>query len=161
MDKNGKIFGKVSIFDLIIILLIIVVGFGSVYKFTSERTNVEGGQRPLVYTIGIPNVRDFTLQYYQVGLRCFCSRTGEELGTITAVRSEPFMDVQPDLRGNALLVEVPGRIKIELDLETMGLETDRGFYAAGTFEIRAGSEIMFHTKYVDVTGVVERVSVKD
>ena len=160
MDKNGKLFGKVSIFDIIIILLVIVLGLGTGYKFRSEKTNMEGGQKSLVYTVRIPNVRWFTLQYYEVGQLCFDTKTGEEIGRIVAVRSEPFMDIYQDLRGNALLVEVPDRIKIEIDVETPGLETDRGYYASGTYELKAGSDIFLSTKYVDVSAVVEHVEAK-
>ena len=159
--NNGKIFGKVSIFDLIVVLVVIAVGMGAVYKFTSEQTNVEGGQKMLLYTVHVTNVREFTLDYYQQGQRCFDSVSGEDLGRIVGVRSEPFMDVFQDLLGNALLVEVPGRFKIEIDVETMGLETDKGFYAAGTYELKAGSEIFFGTKYVDVMAIVDRVAAKN
>jgi len=160
MDKNRKLFGRISIFDVIILLLVIVVGAGTFYKFRSEQTNVEGGQKPIVYTVRIPNVRWFTLDYYEVGQRCFATRTGEEIGRIVDVRSEPFLMVQQDMRGNALLVEVPDKIMIEIDVETLGLETDRGYYASGTFELKAGSEILLTTKYVDVTAVVGHVEVK-
>ena len=157
MDNNGKLFGKISIFDIIILLLIIVVSAGTFYKFRSEQTNVEGGQKTLVYTVRIPNVRWFTLQYYEVGQRCFDTRSGEEIGRIVAVRSEPFWDVYQDMRGNALLVEVPDKINIEIDVKTTGLETDRGYYASGTYELKAGSDIFLTTKYVDVSAVIDRI----
>jgi len=160
MFKNGKLFGKISIFDIIIVMLVIVLGLGTGYKFRSERTNMEGGQKALIYTVGIPNVRWFTLQYYEVGQRCFDTKSSEEIGRIVAVRSEPFVDIYQDLRGNALLVEVPDRIKIEIDIETIGLETARGYYASGTYELKAGSDIFLSTKYVDVSAVVENVGVK-
>ena len=160
MKNNGKVFWKISIFDIIILLLALAVSAGTFYKFRSDRTNVEGGQKTLVYTVRIPNVRDFTLQYYEVGQRCFDTKSGEEIGKIVAVRHEPFWDVYQDMRGNALLVEIPDKIKIEIDVETLGLETDRGYYASGTYELKAGSDIFLSTKYVDVSAVVEHVGAR-
>ena len=160
MDKNGKLFGKISIFDIIILLLVVVVGMGTFYKFRSEQTNVEGGQKPLVYTVRIPNVRWFTLKYYEEGQRCFDTKSNEEIGQIVAIRSEPFYDIYQDMRGNALLLQIPDKIKIEIDVETLGLETDRGYYASGTYELKAGSDIFLSTKYVDVSAVVEHVEAK-
>ena len=160
MDKNGKLFGKISIFDIIILLLVLAVGSGTLYKFRSDQANVEGGQKPIVYTVRIPNVREFTLKYYESGQRCFDTKSGEEIGKIVAVRSEPFWDIYQDMRGNVLFVEIPDKIKIEIDVETLGLETDRGYYASGTYELKAGSDIFLSTKYVDVSAVIEHVWVK-
>ena len=161
MDQNKKLFKKLSIFDIIVALLIVVVGAGTAYKFRSEQTNVEGGQKMLEYTVRVSNVRDFTLPYYQVGQRCFDSRTGEEIGKIIAVRSEPFTDIFQDNRGNAVLLEIPEKLRIEVDIETLGLETDRGYYAGGTYELKAGSEVHLSAKYIHVVSIVDSIRVRE
>lgn len=160
MDRNGKLFGKISIFDVIVAVLIITVCTGVFYKSRSEKTNVEGGQKTIHYTVRIPNVRWFTLQYYQEGLRCFDTKTGEEIGKIVGVRSEPYTDHYLDMQGNVVLAEVPETIKIEVDIETPGLETDKGYFARGAYELKAGSEVYLTTKYVDVMGFMENVEAK-
>ncbi|MCL2217634.1 MAG: DUF4330 domain-containing protein, partial [Defluviitaleaceae bacterium] len=37
IDKNGRLFGKVSIIDILIVAAVLVLGIGFLYRQTSER----------------------------------------------------------------------------------------------------------------------------
>jgi len=160
MDKNGKLFGRLSVFDIAVVIILIVVAAGTFYKFHSKLTNVSGGQKTLAYTVTISGVRDFTLPYFKTGLACFDTKTGEQIGTIVAVSSEPFKDTYADINGVPQTLEVPNEIKITLDIETPGLETDAGFFANGTYELKAGSTVGMTTKYSSVAMFIESVKSK-
>lgn len=158
MDKNGKLFGKISILDILVLLLVLGVGAGTVYKYTSSRTVALGGNTKIEYTTVITGVRTFTLENYKVGLKCFDTKTGESIGTITDVRSEPLRETMEMPTGELVLAERSDVIKIYLDIEATGVETDQAYLINGTYEVKAGSELALTTKYVDAASVVESVS---
>ncbi|MDR2903010.1 MAG: DUF4330 domain-containing protein [Clostridiales bacterium] len=158
MDNNGKLFGKVSIIDLFaVILLIAAIGAGA-YKVLSPSTAVSAGEKQLAYTLKINGVRDFTYEYYEEGHFCFDKKTNEPVGEIVGVRQEPYRERVVLLDGTVVYAEKPGVITIYVDIATKGTETDAAFFAGGTYELKAGSELNLRTKYVDVMGIIDSVS---
>ena len=157
MDKNGKLFGKISLVDILVVILIIGVIAGTVYKFTSPNTSVGSGEVLLTYTLKINGVRDFTYEYYKEGFECYDSKTGEYIGKIAGVRQEPYRERVVLLDGTVDYFEKPNVIVIYVDIETKGTENAVAFFAQGTYELKAGSEIQLQTKYVEVIGVVDNV----
>lgn len=158
MDKNGKLFGKVSVIDLLAICLILIVAAGTIYKFSYSGVNVNGDKKTIVYTLNVNGVRSFTFKHYEVGFKCYDKKTGEYIGKIIAIREEPFKELIDKIDGTFELVDKPNYSSIYLDIETTGTETDTAYFSNGTFEIKAGSEINLVTKKVDVLTVVENIS---
>ncbi len=162
MDKNGKLFGKISVVDIIAVLIIVGVVAGTIYKFVSPYTRIDTGQKTIAYTLKINGVRDFTYEYYtkEENIKCFDKKTGEFIGVIKGVRQEPFYDTVMRTDGGIANAEMPGVIIVYLDIEVEGVETENAYFARGTYEIKAGSEVPLNTKYVDVITTVDAISVK-
>jgi hypothetical protein len=160
MDKNGRLFGKLSIIDLFIVVLLIAAIAAGAYKMFSSSTSVSAGEKKLSYTLKISGVRDFTYEYYEPGFLCFDKKTDEPVGEIIGVRQEPYRERVVLLDGSVIYAEKPGVITIYLDIETDGTETDAAFFAGGTYELKAGSELNLRTKYVDVIGIIDNVFTK-
>lgn len=161
MIKDTKLFGILSLFDLFVLVFIIAVVIGTVYKFRSPAADVEAGQETIEYTVKIAGVRDFTLQYYKEGLPCYDVKTGELIGTISAVRSGAYEIPVGDKDGDMKIAAVPEMLRIDIDIVTDGLESDQAYYARGTYELKVGSEINFYTKYAEILGTVEDIKVID
>ncbi len=158
LDKNGKIFGKISIIDIFAIIIIVGVIAGTAYKFYSPNTSVDSGKKTLTYTLKINGVRDFTYDYYEDMLNCFDNKTNEYIGSIVGKRVEPYKERAILLDGTVVEKEKPNVVVIYLDIETPGTETNAAYFANGTYELKAGSEITMRTKYVEVVGTVDNVS---
>jgi disulfide oxidoreductase YuzD len=157
MDKNGKLFGKLSIIDLFAVIILIGAVAVTCYKIYSPSTSVNAGEKKLTYTLKISGVRDFTYEYYDIGHRCFDKKTDEFVGEIVGIREEPYRERVVLLDGSVVYAEKPGVITVYLEIETAGTETDAAFFAGGTYELKAGSELNLRTKYVDVMGIIDNV----
>ena len=158
MDKNGKLFGKISILDIFVLVLIIGVAVGTVYRYTASDTTVFGGNATIQYTARISGVRTFTVGNYQVGLQCFDAKTSESIGVIRDVRVEPISEVMETLTGRLVLAERDDIVRIYLDIEATGIETEQAYLVNGNYEIKAGSELLLATKYVDVSTTIDSVT---
>ena len=160
MDKNGKLFGKVSIVDLIILLLVLVITAGSIWRFTSPSAALDQSDATINYTIRIEGVRDFTLEYYSVGLRVYDRQAGQFIGHISDVRHTDFYELHPHFDGTLKWVAVPGRVTIFLDIVANGRVTPTAVYVEGTYEIAAGSMRYINTKYVQTSGRIYSVDIR-
>ena len=160
MDKNGKLFGKISIVDLVVAILIIVIVAGTAWRFTSPAAALSQSDAVVDFTIRIEGVRDFTLQYYHEGLRVYDRQAGQFIGHISGITSGPHYEPHPLLDGTVAWKRVPGRIAIYMDVVANGRLTPTAVYIEGTYEITAGSLIYIRTKYVQTSGTIHSVDIR-
>ena len=57
LDKRGKLFGKISIIDIFVIILIAALALGIYSRFAVKSASVETTAQPLEYTMKVSNVR--------------------------------------------------------------------------------------------------------
>jgi len=163
MDKNGKVFGKISILDILVLVIIIIAAIAVIYRFSSPGASFNANNTKIRYTLRIDNVRDFTYEYYlkEPDLVCRDKNTGKYIGRIVSVGpKEPFYEAVEDSDGVMRKYEKPGMMSATIEIEADGTVTDTAYYAEATFEIKAGSEIYLCTKYVEVISTVESVWAK-
>ena len=159
MDKNGKLFGKISIVDLVVILIILAIAAGAVYRFTAPGAQVARGEATVDFTIRVEGPREFTLVNYRPGLRVYDNRANQFIGHIVDFRYEPHYTFQPLHDGTIVAAQRPGHVNIYLDIQAQGRTTDTAIYVEGTYEITANSVIYIRTRYVEVEGRIHTVSV--
>ena len=160
MDKNGKLFGKVSIVDLIVLLLVLVIAAGTVWRLTSPAAALNQADATVSFTVRIEGVRDFTLENYHVGLRVYDRQAAQFIGHISDIRHTDFYDSYPLFDGTIAWVPVPGRITIYLEITANGRVTPTAVYVEGTYEIAAGSLRYINTKYVQTSGRIYSVDIR-
>lgn len=159
IDKKGKIFGKISIIDFMVAFIIITVVVGIVYRFGSPVTaSITGGNSTIKYTLQIEDVRYFSADYYEEGLNVYDSNTGNFIGVIKGVRTEPFYGTIEMKDGTMVMAEKTERIKLLIDIEASGVITDKSYLVGGTYEVKVGGGAYISTKYVDVISSVVAVS---
>ena len=159
MDKNGKIAGKISIIDLIVILIIAAVAVGTIYRFAAPSASVDAGDVTIRYTIRIDEVRDFTLPYYQKGLHAFERSTNLPLGVIIDFNYEYRYGLYTLLDGTIVRARQPNVLVIYVHLEARGRVTDGAIYVGGTRELNVGGHLYVRTRYVDVLSTVHSIEI--
>jgi len=159
MDKNGKLFGKISIVDLIVLLLVLAVAAGSVWRFTSPTAALDQSDATINYTIRIEGVRDFTLQHYHIGLRVYDRQAAQFIGTISGVRHTESYEPHTLHDGSIIWAQMPGRVTIYVDIEANGRITPNAVHVEGTYEIAVGSLRYINTKYVQTSGRIYSIDI--
>lgn len=153
LDEKGRVFGRLNIIDLLVLLLLVGLAVAVLYRFTSSSMTKDVNCR-VRYTLMIEGVRDFTLEYYEEGLTCFDKVKGEYIGDIVAIRSEPLTVTIHQFDGSLYIAEHPDNLRVYVDIESDARETSSTYLLNGAYELKVGSQINLNTKSIDVWGII-------
>ena len=155
MLKNGKLFGKINLFDATILLLIIILMIVGTMKFRTFNKAVDANSSgKIVYTFIINDVRDYTLKSFKSGDSVFDSVTDVYIGKITKIEAQNARVIKSLSNGKMIIAENPNKKDIVLTIETPGSATDSAYYANKSVELKVGSEKNIETLYVAPFGKV-------
>jgi hypothetical protein len=153
LDKKGRLFGKVSIVDLAIVLVLIASGLWFAYaKFGRNlESEIAARQVPVEYTIIVSGVRPTTAEALQKGGKVFEFKTGAEIGTIKSVTTEPG-DMW-SMSSDGKWTRVEGKVDAFVTVTSTAREGDNVVTINGV-EARVGTSIGFTTKWAQVNGYI-------
>jgi len=171
IDNKGKLFGKINIVDLAVILVVIVAIVGVVLtkvkldnsKILSDDSNMliksSAEMDKLEIELKVKEVRDVTRDAIIVGDDVYQVANDKFLGTVARVESTPAMrDVKGD-NGTVYVAEVPDRYDVTIVVETEGKKKDDGFYTESNVQILYGREMEIKTSTVQTMPTVAGVTV--
>lgn len=159
MNKDGKIFGKVNIIDLLAILVVVVAVIGIAIRFTSVASENVTNKSEFTYVVEIDDVRMFSVEALQKkGLAS--DKQGNILGEITDVKYEPKTEQVIIENGETKMVEKPERYTVYVTLKGNGKEASDAYFVGENTELSAGANITMYTKYANCSGKVLKVEKK-
>ena len=171
MDKKGKLFGKVSIVDIFVILVIIIgiVGvFVTKVKLDNEKLlsddskmliKISAEKDKLEIKLKAKEVRDVTRDSIIVGDDVYLVANDKILGTVSRVESEPAMrDVVSD-DGTVYTAPVPDRFDVTIVVDADGKRKDEGFYTDSNIHLLYGKEMEIKTSTIQTVPKVDEITV--
>lgn len=159
-DSKGKIFGKVSIVDAVVVLLILAAVVGAYFRFNGSNAEVVANDEEFFYTIQINNIRaenkDLLLKSIGTPFKLSgkISSTMGELIDATAVGAESEMIIND---GTVIRAAIPERYDVTLQFKVLGKVNEYGFYTPEMHEICAAKDYDIKNIYCSVTGMVLKV----
>lgn len=153
MIRDGKLFGKINLFDAAILLLIVALIIAGVSKFKTFNDTVDA-ETPgkIIYTVIINNVRDYTVSAFVSGDVIYDSGTANKIGIVKNVEAKDARMARVLSDGTVKMLDNPYRKDMILTIETPGTVTDSGYYANKSTELKVGSEKGIETCYVTTQG---------
>ena len=139
LDSRGRLFGKVSVVDLFVVLLLIALAFFAYVRFVASDTT-EG---PYEMTLVVERVRDPGFAQFQVG-DVVTEERGADLGKIASVVVAPSPTEVPTANGG--LEMQPSPLFSDITIVVKG----RAEMSAST--IRVGSLVLAAGKVLTVQG---------
>ena len=150
IDNKGKLFGKVSIIDILIIVVVLAVAAGVVYKFKQSKV------------AGFVPQQDIEIQFYQEDTPDFATndiRKGDTVkdparnavfGVVKDVTVGNSISWAADSRGIQTASSREGYKSILVTVEGKGIYSDNGvtfsgsdYFVGKTLEIRAGNSALW------------------
>lgn len=157
-DKKGKLFGKINIIDFFVVIIIIVLIAGAYYKFgVSDKTGTTTALQPVTYTVKVNKIRDYVFNNVKEGDTLYDKTSGNAIGTITKIESEPATDVVEMNDGTVVRGQVENRINVIFTVEAQAAVSDSGYFVDRTYELLVGSNKKFMTKYFECDGSVYEI----
>ena len=162
MIKEGKLFGKINIFDFLIVVLIIALVAVGFLKFRTFNNKVDTSSKGKIkYTYIINNVRDYTLKALQSGDTVFDTLTDVNIGKITNIDVRDARDIKSLENGESIVSENEYKKDIILTIETPGSSTSDAYFANKSIELKVGSEKALETLYAAVHGRIASIVYSD
>lgn len=158
LSKDGKLFGKISIIDILVVLAIAVAAFGIYTRFFVGNEKVETASSHIEYTMRVSEVRQGTVD----ALKDFMGpvydfTTKEYMGEIVDVYFEEAIGASEMANGQMRESVIPERYDAILTVRVDGKINDSGYYTSTNQAIASGGTLIFNSKAAKTTGVIEEV----
>jgi len=142
IDNSGRIKGKVSLIDIILVVAVVLLLAGFVRNTLSPHIqDIINPDTPFEVVITGSELRHFIVDSVNVGDVMFRNHDRQPLGTVTDIEIVPFQDVLHRSDGTAVLVDHEGRYTIRITLESVGTIRNVGYFINGNDHVAPGSEV--------------------
>ncbi|NLY53589.1 MAG: DUF4330 domain-containing protein [Firmicutes bacterium] len=139
IDKQGRLFGKINVFDLLVIVVLAVI----VGRIIYDKMNVQQIVTPPQDTILIELQADLLNPIGQTvaeGQKVYDKRTGVYLGQVREVSIRPVPVAVAATNGDVIWVDSQRSSEVRLVLVNQGTITENA-YQVGALAIRIGERI--------------------
>ncbi|OQB13248.1 MAG: hypothetical protein BWY15_01878 [Firmicutes bacterium ADurb.Bin193] len=160
IDSNGRIFGKINIVDLIVIIAVIIALAGVYIRFFGGPAKTIAVDTRFYYTFKVSSIRESNLEALKksIGKKFFLNeRISGEMGRLLSVEASNAESVIEMANGELKKAGIPDRYDAILTFEMTGRVNDRGFFSPSLEDISAGIIYNIKGKYNALTGNVLRV----
>ncbi len=154
--KEGKLFGKISIIDVLVVVLILALAVGLFLRFSNTAVT-DFSRNSYEYEVRVDNIRDYTVAALEKGGEVYDQNTKEYLGTIVSVRQEPGEAVIPMADGSYKTVVAEDRYAAYVTVSFTGRENNGGYYTDTNQQIAVGETLLMNAKGAKCTGNITKV----
>lgn len=159
LNKDGKLFGKISIIDIIVVVIIIALAIGVYARYTSNRDAAASSEAASIeYVYEVKSVRDFTIDALEKLGPVYDDDTKEYLGEVVDVTAEPSQMEISLVSGQYTMVEVPERYDVYVTIRVDGEVNALGYYTSTNTYLGAGSTFNMNFKYASTNGKIVSIS---
>jgi len=160
LDEKGRLFGKISIVDIGVLLLIAVLIGGVYYKFFMVDKDQNAAKFDTIeYKVLVEEVRQQSVDAIEIGADIYDVKTNSPMGRITDIEVLPATDQLTKADGTMVIAEKPERFNVLITIRVPGIETKYGFRANGRLDINRESQQVMDTRMIEM--VAKIVDVKN
>ncbi|MBQ7792152.1 MAG: DUF4330 domain-containing protein [Clostridia bacterium] len=157
MIKNGKLFGKINLFDFAVIILILILIFGIGYKFLVINKEEQKNTVTVTYDLYIESVRDLTVNAFHVGDTVYHYKLDQAIGQVADIQTQPAENPMDTPDGTVVNAPVEGRFDLTVSVTGTAVLQDDGNLMMGKAKIVEGTEIRASTQLANCTATIKNV----
>ncbi len=154
INKEGKLFNKFSIIDLLVILAIAVAILGIYLRFGTTETRVATETQSIEYTILVEDVRIGTAEALSKPSPITNATTKEFAGNILSAEYTEATEGKELPDGRIVAMTVPEKYDVKVTVQVDGKANASGFYTPSNQAITVGSTLFFSSKYASTSGTI-------
>ncbi len=156
LDEKGRLFGKINLIDLIVILLALALVAAVGWKLAGDKIveTIQTSATVYEYKVFCPAVNPMVSEYAQTCIGDQLLAGGELLdGNITGVVSTPYYETSVDEEGNVTKVENPLFNNLTVTIRCRPKEVS-GSLSIGTQELRVGKPHIVKSTRLEINNAV-------
>lgn len=161
IDKNGRLFGKISVIDLLVIAVVAVIA-AAVYVKNNAVPTGSGTVREqkIVFQIKAAGLEDYLTDAVRVGDKVYdanYSSGSGPVGEITRVEvlNDPGLQLCEDmLDGTLPVIQVEGTVDLLITVEGAGVSDGRSYTINRVYEVGVNSSRTYRTNRATFVGSV-------
>ncbi len=158
INKEGKLFGRVSIIDILVILVIAVAAFGIYARLAAPNEKVSTASQTIEYKILVREVRQGSVDALSHKSPIYNDTTKEYMGDIVSAEAVEAVADRILANGEIVSVNVPDKFDVTVTVRVDGSVNASGYYTSSNQMITAGSKYVINSKYAKTTGEVISVN---
>ena len=128
INKEGKFFGKISIVDIAVVLIIVLLAIGVYTRFSGNTKVVVSNGQKIKCTFVVKNLRQYSVNALKEGGAMYDKTSKELIGTITDVKAEPGRYNVNMIDGSYKEAIPEDRYNVYVTVEFNGKAGDSGYY---------------------------------
>jgi len=138
VDEKGRLFGKVNLLDLVVVLAILaVVGRFGYRNYMGKQVAPAGEDKQIEVTMKFAAIQQPTIDFVPVGTQIYDSKSGGYLGKVVAVRSQPAIVFL--LSEDGRMYETPSKERLDFYMVVAGRgRVSPNGVTLGDFEMKIG-----------------------
>lgn len=160
IDHNGRLFGKISVIDVLAILVVIALGAALYVKSNQPHTGTSVPTQTITYQVKVEGVPEYIRDSIHVGDEVYdlnYESGGAPLGKITAVEEQPGTGLAEFADGTVASVPVEGAVNLLLTIEGEGLVNEEGYFLNRVYDLGINASRTYYSKYVEFTTTVTAI----
>lgn len=164
VDHNGRLFGKISVIDLLVILVVAVMAAALYFKSSQTHTGSTVAEQKITFQVRARGVDSYVADAVQIGDGLYdkdYSSGGRAIGYITDIQVErsPGTKLADELHdGAAALVEAEDTVDLRITLEGRGLVDGKRYTINRVYALGVNSSRTYYTKQAQFVGMVAGIS---
>lgn len=141
--KDKKLFGKISVFDVIIAIVgVIIIVFAYNYLYSSSNMKIGNTYSNVIFKIKLDNLPVGTSEQINSGDLIYDNETNVYIGKVTNYETQEFKKVIKDYENNKYVeAAVPDRETVILTVETSVYDAGADLITANNYYVKVGKEL--------------------
>ena len=163
IDGNGRLFGKISVIDVLVVLVVAVLAAALYFKSNQTHTGGTVTEQPITFQIRALGINDFVYDALREGDGLYdldYSSGGRAIGRIAQieVESDPGTKLADELHdGAAAIVEAEDTVDLLITVEGSGLVDGRSYTINRVYALGVNSSRTYYTKQAQFVGTVASI----
>ena len=159
IDEKGKLFKKINIIDLALLLVIVISIGATVYKFGfSTHKSVVTADTKITYVLRVKAIRQMAVDAINIDDVIYETVTKKAIGKIVdkkVTEATEFVNMADGTLSKE--DKIPEKFDVYLTVEAKGLVSNDGYFVEGNHQLNIFSNVNFSTKTVETMGTIMEI----
>ena len=159
IDKNGRLFGKISVIDVLVILVVVLLAAALGFKGNQTQTSGSASSIPITFQLQVSGVRSYIADALREGdlLYDLDRDSGGALGRVASIEILPATRMATFYDGTKAEVPVEDSVSLLLTIEGEGIISDNRYLVNRVYNLGVNTTRNYCTAYTQFTATVTAI----